>query len=169
MEQVQAEIAAIRTQIDALRQERATLTINSAVTSADSSPKAIAQAYRRHAQETAQVSTEIQGIDNAIAALEFELQKKQVLLRRSDNKLMRLSIEEEVESGKIQARVHAERINLLAAELATELKALKTCANQISPSYWQVYYKPFITGFKTISVPYVRSDGDVWTIVNRIV
>jgi len=35
--------------------------------------------------------------------------------------------------------------------------------------YWQVYYKPFITGFKTISVPFVRSDGEVWMIVNRIV
>jgi hypothetical protein len=116
-----------------------------------------------------QVSTEIQGIDNAIAALESQMIKKQALLRRSDNQLMRLSIEEEVESGKIQARVHAERINLLAAELATELKALKACANQISPSYWQVYYKPFITGFKTISVPYVRSDREVWTIVNRII
>ena len=73
------------------------------------------------------------------------------------------------EAARNQAQIHADRINILAAELADELRNLKACANELSPLYWQVYYKPFITGFKTISVPYVRSDGEVWTIVNRIV
>jgi hypothetical protein len=78
-------------------------------------------------------------------------------------------MEQQVEEGRALAHGHAERINELAAELAAEVKGLKAIADQISPSYWQVYYKPFITGFKSISVPYVRSDGDVWTIVNRVV
>ena len=76
---------------------------------------------------------------------------------------------EQLEAAKSQAKTHAERINQLAAELATEIHNLKTCADNLTPLYWQVYYKPFITGFKTISVPYVRSDGEVWTIVNQIV
>jgi hypothetical protein len=78
-------------------------------------------------------------------------------------------VQQQVEESRQQARVHAERINQLAAELAEEIQALKGLADQISPCYWQVYHKPFITGFKNISVPYVRSDGDVWTIFNRVV
>lgn len=81
----------------------------------------------------------------------------------------RKQIEQQVEESRQQAKEHAERINQLAAELAEELQALKAIADGISPYYWQVYYKPFITGFKSISVPYVRSDGDVWTIFNRVV
>lgn len=78
-------------------------------------------------------------------------------------------IEQQVEEGRQRAHVHAERINELAEELAQEIKALKSIADEISPSYWQVYYKPFITGFSSISVPHVRSDGDVWTVFNRVV
>ena len=76
---------------------------------------------------------------------------------------------QQVEEGRKDAMIHAERINELAQELADELQALKDIADTISPSYWQVYYKPFITGFTNISVPHVRSDGDVWTVFNRIV
>ena len=86
------------------------------------------------------------------------------------NAVTRLSEQkEELEKAKIKAKIHAERINQLAAQLATEINSLKTCADNLTPLYWQLYYKPFITGFKTISVPHVRSDGEVWTIVNRIV
>ncbi len=81
----------------------------------------------------------------------------------------RNEIAQQVEESRQQAKVHAERVNQLAAELAEELQALKAIADDISPYYWQIYYKPFITGFKSISVPYVRSDGDVWTIFNRVV
>lgn len=168
MEQTQAEISAIRSKIDALRQERASITVN-IVSPENNSPEAIAEAYRRHARETAQQSAEVKGIDDAIAALEAQLNQKQVELERLETEPKQLSLEQQVEEGRKQAKVHAERINQLAAELAEELRALKTRANELSPSYWQVYYKPFITGFKTITVPHVRSDGDVWTIVNRVV
>ena len=165
MDKLQTDIEAIYSQIEELRLERQQLSIADVVPAGDS-PQAIADAYRRHARETAQVSAEVKGIDDAIAALSAQLsQKKQksVNLQRSN------PMEQQVEEGRAQARGHAERINELAAELAAEVKGLKAIADQISPSYWQVYYKPFITGFKSISVPYVRSDGDVWTIVNRVV
>ena len=168
MEQIQADIEAIRFQIEALRQERASFTVNE-VSPDNQSPEAIADAYRRHARETAHLSAEVKGIDDAIAALEDQLNQKQVELERLQTEPKRQSLEQQVEEGKKQAKVHAERINQLAAELAEELRALKTAADELSPSYWQVYYKPFITGFKTISVPHVRSDSDVWTIVNRVV
>ncbi len=168
MEQIQTEISAIRSQIEALRQERASLTVNM-VSPENGSPGAIAEAYRRHARETAQLSAEVKGIDDAIAALEAQLNHKQVELERLQTEPKQLSLEQQVEEGRKQAKVHAERINQLAAELAEELRALKATADELSPSYWQVYYKPFITGFKTISVPHVRSDGDVLTIVNRVV
>lgn len=158
MDQIQADIAALKSQIEALRQERASLTVDMVSPKTDS-PEAIADAYRRHARETAQQSAEVKGIDDAIAALESQLEGLQTPM----------TMEQQVEAGRKQAKVHAERINQLAAELAEELRALKTTADQLSPSYWQVYYKPFITGFKTITVPHVRSDGDVWTIVNRVV
>ena len=165
MDKLQTDIEAIYSQIEELRRERQQLS-NAAIAPAGDSPQAIADAYRRHASETAQVSAEVKGIDDAIAALSAQLsQKKQqsVNLQRSS------PMEQQVEEGRAQARGHAERINELAAELAAEVKGLKAIADQIRPSYWQVYYKPFITGFKSISVPYVRSDGDVWTIVNRVV
>jgi len=167
MEQLQA-IEAIRSQIEALRQERAALSVDM-VLPEGVSPEAIADAYRRHARETAQVSAEVKGIDDAIAALEAQLNQKQAELEALQTEPQPKSIEQQVEEGKKRAKVHAERINQLAAELAEELRALKAAADEISPSYWQVYYRPFITGFQTITVPHVRSDRDVWTIVNRVV
>jgi chromosome segregation ATPase len=167
MEQIQA-IEAIRSQIEALRQERAALSVN-VVFPTDTPPEAIADAYRRHARETAQVSAEVKGIDDAIAALESQLNQKQAELAALQTESQPKSIEQKVEEGRKRAKVHAERINQLAAELAEELRALKAAADELSPRYWQVYYKPFITGFHTISVPHVRSDGDVWTIMNRVV
>lgn len=165
MDRLQADIEAICSQIEALRRERQQISIAAAAPIGDS-PQAIADAYRRHARETAQVSAEVKGIDDAIAALSAQLSQKQ---QQSGNLQKISSMEQQVEEGRTLARGHAERINVLAAELASEVKGLKAIADQISPSYWQVYYKPFITGFKSISVPYVRSDGDVWTIVNRVV
>lgn len=165
MDRLQADIEAICSQIEALRRERQQISIAAAAPIGDS-PQAIADAYRRHARETAQVSAEVKGIDDAIAALSAQLSQKQ---QQSGNLQKMSSMEQQVEEGRTLARGHAERINVLAAELASEVKGLKAIADQISPSYWQVYYKPFITGFKSISVPYVRSDGDVWTIVNRVV
>ncbi len=165
MDRLQTDIEAICSQIEALRRERQQISVAAATPIGDS-PQAIADAYRRHARETAQVSAEVKGIDDAIAALSAQLSQKQ---QQSGNLQKMSSMEQQVEDGRTLARGHAERINLLAAELASEVKGLKAIADQISPSYWQVYYKPFITGFKSISVPYVRSDGDVWTIVNRIV
>lgn len=165
MDKLQTDIEAIYSQIEELRLERQQLSIADVVPAGDS-PQAIADAYRRHARETAQVSAEVKGIDDAIAALSAQLSQKQ----QQSVKLQRITpMEEQVEEGRLLAREHAERINELAAELAAEVKGLKAIADQISPSYWQIYYKPFITGFKSISVPYVRSDGDVWTIVNRVV
>ncbi|MCZ0898307.1 hypothetical protein [Microcoleus sp. POL10_C6] len=165
MDKLQTDIEAIYSQIEELRLERQQLSIADVVPAGDS-PQAIADAYRRHARETAQVSAEVKGIDDAIAALSAQLSQKQ----QQSVKLQRITpMEEQVEEGRVLAQGHAERINELAAELAAEVKGLKAIADQISPSYWQVYYKPFITGFKSISVPYVRSDGDVWTIVNRVV
>ncbi|MEG4804544.1 hypothetical protein QUB63_27420 [Microcoleus sp. ARI1-B5] len=165
MDKLQTDIEAICSEIEALRRERQQLSIGAAAPVGDS-PQAIADAYRRHARETAEVSAEVKGIDDAIAALSAQLNQKQ---QQSVN-LQRMSpMEQQVEEGRELARGHAERINELAAQLAGEVKELKAIADQISPSYWQVYYKPFITGFKSISVPYVRSDGDVWTIVNRVV
>jgi DNA repair exonuclease SbcCD ATPase subunit len=165
VDKLQAHIKAICSQIEELRLERQQISV-APIAPADDSPQAITEAYRRHARETAQVSAEVKGINDAIAALEAQLSQKQ----QQSGKLQKMSsMEQQVEDGRILARGHAERINLLAAELASEVKGLKAIADQISPSYWQVYYKPFITGFKTISVPYVRSDGDVWTIVNRVV
>lgn len=165
MDKLETDIQAICSEIEALRRERQQLSIGAATPVGDS-PQAIADAYRRHARETAKVSAEVKGIDDAIAALSAQLNQKQ----QQSIKLQRISpMEEQVEEGRVLARGHAERINELAGELAAEVKGLKAIADQISPSYWQVYYKPFITGFKSISVPYVRSDGDVWTIVNRVV
>lgn len=170
MQDVRAEIAVIRSQINKLRQEGASLAVN-VTPSEDDSPQAIAEAYRRQARENPQLFAELKGIDDAIAALEAQLAEKETIIKKSrSGYITRLSEQiEQLEEAKTQAKTHAERINQLAAELATEVNSLKTCADNLTPLYWQVYYKPFITGFQTISVPYVRSDGEVWTIVNRVV
>ncbi|BAZ67313.1 MAG: hypothetical protein KME28_28055 [Pelatocladus maniniholoensis HA4357-MV3] len=167
-EQILTKIAAVRSQIEALREERACLSVSVTLPENDS-PQAIAEAYRRYARENSQLIAELKGIDDAIAALEVQLTQKQAQLQQRQILAKQLSLEEQLEEARKIAQVHAQRINELAAELATEIRGLKACADELSPLYWQVYYKPFITGFKTISVPYVRSDGDVWTIVNRIV
>ncbi len=165
MELIQAEIHAIQSQIKALKQERQQLTMKRVQPKTDS-PADIAQAFRRQARESPEQSAEIKGIDDAIAALETQLSQKRRQLQQWQKQT---PIQQQVEQSRQQAQVHAQQINQLAAELAEEVKALKAIADDISPSYWQVYYKPFITGFKDISVPHVRSDGDVWTIVNRLV
>lgn len=169
MEQIQAEMAALKSQIQILLEERAALTINNVISGENDSPQAMVEAYRRQARENAQLSVELQGIDAAIAALEVQVKQKQGKLVRSQVQSKELIQQQELEEAKEVAQVHAQRINQLAGELAAEVRLLKHCANEISPMYWRIYYKPFITGFKTISVPYVRSDGEVWTIVNRIV
>ncbi|WP_448265305.1 hypothetical protein [Nostoc sp. DSM 114159] len=170
MEQTQAEIAALNSQIQALLEERAALTSkNNVISGENDSPQAMVEAYRRQARENAQLSVELQGIDAAIAALEGKIKQKQGKLVCWQGESRQLIQQQQLEEAKEVAQVHAERINQLASELAAEVRFLKACANQLSPMYWQIYYKPFITGLKTISVPYVRSDGEVWTIVNRIV
>ncbi|MBD0386551.1 MAG: hypothetical protein ICV54_08490 [Nostoc sp. C3-bin3] len=169
MEQIQAEMAALKSQIQILLEERAALTINNVISGENDSPQAMVEAYRRQARENAQLSVELQGIDAAIAALEAQIKQKQGKLVRSQVASKELIQQQELEEAKEVAQFHAQRINQLASELATEVRLLKRCANELSPMYWRIYYKPFITGFKTISVPYVRSDGEVWTIVNRIV
>ncbi|MEH2302388.1 MAG: hypothetical protein V7K88_26265 [Nostoc sp.] len=169
MEQIQDEMAALNSQIQILLEERAALTINNVISAENDSPQAMVEAYRRQARENAQLSVELQGIDAAIAALEVQIKQRQGKLVRWQVESNQLTQQQQLEEAKEVAQVHAQRINQLAGELATEVRLLKACANQLSPMYWQLYYKPFITGFKTISVPYVRSDGEVWTIVNRIV
>ncbi|MTJ07009.1 hypothetical protein FJR04_04655 [Anabaena sp. UHCC 0204] len=170
MEKIQSEIAELKSQIQALQQERAALTNNHVEPGEHDSALAIVEAYRRQARENAQLSAEIRGIDDAISFLQKEIQQRKGHLTRYLPMSIRISQQEEqLEEAKKIAQIHAERVNELAGELAKELKLLKTCADELSPMYWQVYYKPFITGFKTISVPYVRSDCQVWTIVNRIV
>ena len=169
MEQIQAEMAALNSQIQILLEERAALTINNVISAENDSPQAMVEAYRRQARENAQLSVELQGIDAVIAALEVQIKQKQGKLVRSQVKSKELIQQQHLEEAKEVAQVHAQRINQLAGELALEVRLLKRCANELSPMYWRIYYKPFITGFKTISVPYVRSDGEVWTIVNRIV
>lgn len=165
MQKIQQDIEAIRNQIYRLQKERYRMKIP-AIAPVDDSPAAIADAYRNQARETVQISAEVKGIDDAIAALKIQLQQKQKQLQqqREDG---RNPILQELEESREKAKLHAERINEIAAELAEEVKALKAIADEISPSYWQVYFKPFITGFHSISVPFVRSDGKVWTIVNR--
>lgn len=163
MDQVQAEIEAIRSQIEELRNERDALT-KPEIVPEDSSPEAITEAYRRQARMAAEVSTEVEGIDNAIAALENQIKQKQRQIRLLPNQQRRLSQEQQIEDGVQRAYEHAERINELAKELSDELRALKALAYDLSPSYWQLHYKPFITGFKNISVPFLRSDNDVLMI-----
>jgi septal ring factor EnvC (AmiA/AmiB activator) len=170
MEKIQAEIKEINSQIQALQQERAALTQNDIASSEDNTTLAIVEAYRRQARENPQIAAELKGIDDAISFLEQQKQRKEAYLNRSLTFSQRLSQQQQqLEAAREIAQVHAKRINQLAGELTTEIRQLKACADHLSPLYWQIYYKPFITGFKTISVPYVRSDGEVWTIVNRIV
>ncbi len=96
--QIQVEIAAIRSQIDAIKQERATLSINDVVMYEDSSPLAIAEVYRNHRRETAQILTDIKGIDDAIAALKAELQNKQAQLKPSSG-VQQQSPQQQLESA----------------------------------------------------------------------
>lgn len=168
MEQIPAEINALNAQIQALLEEREAL-MSVDFDPADNSNESIVAAYRRQARENPSLAAEIKGIDDAIKFLEKQLKQKQSQLQRLPIDVQRSLQEEQLETARNQAQIHADLINELAAELAEEIRQLKACADELSPLYWQVYYKPFITGFKTISVPYVRSDGEVWTIVNRIV
>ena len=169
--QIHTEITNLKAQIHDLQQERVSLqaVIKNVLSHQGDSPSAMVEAFRRQARENPQLSVEIKGIDDAIAALEAQLQQKQAELEHWQNQSPQLTPEQELEAARQVAQVHAQRINQLAKELATEIRQLKSCADYLSPMYWQVYYKPFITGFKTISVPHIRSDGEVWTIVNRIV
>lgn len=149
-----AEIEAIRAQIAALQQECASLSVESPAS---------------NSSQARTTNDELARLVESLAALAAQLRQKRAEFTALQVRSQYQSIEQHVEDGRTQAKVHADRINELAGELAEEIRSLKAIADRISPSYWQVYYKPFITGFQTISVPHVRSDGDVWTIVNRVV
>jgi chromosome segregation ATPase len=168
MDQIQAEIEAIRSQLDALRHEREALT-NQEVQPENNSPEAIAAAYRHQARVAAEVYAEVQGIDNAIAALQAQLEQKQQQLQPLVKPKQPLTLADEVEIATQQAYDRANRINELATELVEELRALKAIAHDMSPSYWQLHHKPFITGFKGASVPYLRSDQGVLMIGKVII
>lgn len=170
MDKIQSEIQELNSQIQTLQKERAELNQNHIESPENSSALAIAEAYRRQARENPEIAAEIQGIDNAIAYLEKQKRRKENHLFESLSYSQRIAKQkQELEEGKKFAEIHAQRVNELAKELAQEVKLLKACADELSPMYWHIYNTPFITGFKTISVPYVRSDGEVWRIVNRIV
>lgn len=68
IEQIQAEMTTLQSQIQALRRERAALTISNVVSGENVSPLAMVEAYRRQARENPQLSAELQGIDAAVAA-----------------------------------------------------------------------------------------------------
>ncbi|WP_201026236.1 hypothetical protein [Mastigocoleus testarum] len=171
IEQIQTEINAIRTQIDVLDKERSNLSVELDII--DASPEGIVNAYRRRASENIENAAQIKGIDDALAALKVILEEKQSQLKHLISLEPQTSsieqIEDQIEITKKQAKVHAERVNSLAEELKQEVRLLKSCADKISPLYWRIYYKPFITGFKSISVPHVRSDREVWKIFNHTV
>jgi hypothetical protein len=78
---LEAEMTAIRTQIEALREERQQISIEQ-VRPDNQSPQAIAEAYRRQARQTLQQSAELKGIDDAITALEIQLHWKQQQLQQ---------------------------------------------------------------------------------------
>ncbi|NEO98072.1 MAG: hypothetical protein F6K58_05115 [Symploca sp. SIO2E9] len=137
MDQIQAEIEAILSQIEVLQRERDALK-GPEILPENDSPEAIAQAYRHQARVAAKVSAEVNGIDNAIAALENQLQQKQRQLRQLKISKQPLTKEELLEEALQDAYERADHINELAKELAEELRELKAIAYNLSPSYWQV-------------------------------
>lgn len=167
MDRIQVEIEAIRSQIKLLQDERAAFTIKE-VLPEDDSPTAITKAYRRQARESAKLAAEVKGIDDAIAALQAQLQQKQGVLKPSLIS-QQITLEEQLAAATQQAYDRGERINQLAAELVEELRALKAIAHDFAPAYWQLYDKPFITGFQGTAVPYLRSDNDVLMISSVVV
>ncbi|MEO0967969.1 MAG: hypothetical protein AAFX80_06380 [Cyanobacteria bacterium J06639_18] len=171
IEQIQTEINAIRAQIDALNKEKSNLSVELDII--DDSPEGVVNAYRRRASENIENAAQMKGIDDALAALKVMLEEKQSQLKHLTSLEPQTSsiqkIEDQIELTKKQAKIHAERVNSLAEELKQEVRLLKSCADKISPLYWRIYYKPFITGFKSISVPHVRSDREVWKIFNHTV
>ena len=76
MEKIQSEILELKSQIQALQQERAMLTNNHVELSENDSHLAIVEAYRRQARENAQLSAELKGIDDAISFLEKQIQQR---------------------------------------------------------------------------------------------
>jgi hypothetical protein len=164
----QTEIQELRDYIRSLQAERATLCKVIAPVQASDRPEDIVQACRDRARLTIEQSAELQGIDDAIAALEVQLLEKQAgLLAIADSR--EDQIRHEIEQGKLEAQRHAERINEIAIELAQEVRALRDIADRLSPLYWDIEGRPFITGFKRVTVPQVRSDRRVWTVVNRVI
>lgn len=166
MNQIQAEIEAINTQIKVLRIERGALEIKP-VLPEDDSPEAITEAYRRQARESAGVAAEVKGIDDAITALLAQLRQKQGELKPSLQS--QLTLEEQIAQATQLAYDRGERINELATELIEELRGLKAIAHDLAPLYWQLYDKPFITGFQGTAVPYLRSDNDVLMISSVLI
>jgi len=134
-------------------------------------PREIMQACRDRARLTVEQSAELKGIDDAIVTLEQRLISKQAELLAYGNlrQLRQQQAQLEIEQGRLAARQHADRINEIAVELAHEVRALRTIADQLSPLFWELEGRPFITGFKRVTVPHVRSDSRVWTVVNRVI
>ena len=95
MEKIQSEIAALKSQIQALQQERAALTNHHVESSENDSPLAIVEAYRRQARENVQLSAELKGIDDAIYFLEKQIQQRKAHLNRYLPMSIRISQQQE--------------------------------------------------------------------------
>ncbi|MDB9357260.1 hypothetical protein PN486_13570, partial [Nodularia spumigena CS-587/03] len=93
--QIHTEITTLNSEIQALQQERATLTINNVLSGKNDSPSAMVEACRRQARENAQLSVELKGIDDAIAALEIQRQYKQAQLEHWQKQSQQLTQEQE--------------------------------------------------------------------------
>ncbi|USR92148.1 hypothetical protein NEA10_05330 [Phormidium yuhuli AB48] len=165
---LQEQILSLQRTIQRLEKERRDLAVQPLLPPEDASPDAIVEAYRRQARASAEQAAELKGIDDAISALQLQLRQKRALVGHYREQ-QRDPLQEEIEQAKAKAEHYAERINELSGELMGEVRALKEIADQLSPLYWQYEGKPFITGFKRVTVPHVRSDGAVWNVVNRVV
>lgn len=165
---LQDQIFSLQQTIQSLEQERRDLAMHPLLPPEDAPPAVIVEAYRAQARASAEQAAEIKGIDDAIAALQLQLRQKRALVGHY-REHQRDPLREEIEQAKAKAEHYAERINELSGELIVEVRALKVIADQLSPLYWQYEGKPFITGFKRVTVPHVRSDGAVWNVVNRVV
>jgi chromosome segregation ATPase len=165
---LQTEISTLHQTLDALQKERENLAIALPLPPEDAPPEAVVEAYRDRARASAEQAAELKGIDDAIAALESQLRQKKALVGHY-REHRRDPLKAEIERAKLDAEAHADRINELTLELAEEVRALKSIADDLSPLYWQYEGKPFITGFKRVTVPYVQSDGAVWRVINKVV
>lgn len=141
----------------------------------NNTPEAIAEFHQQTAAFGEQWLQQIQEIDRETKNIEKQLEQKQAVLNYKQGELDKLlagqhwqEVENNVQTGEKRLQAQARRINQAAAQLETEIQALKALYDQLNPSYSEWFQQPTqIVEFSAKTIPYAFPSSSGLILENK--